>query len=91
MLPGSALALRGQQRSALASSKGALPQREVVRAVRARGAQLRAHACDEAIARAGEVMTDWRGSHILKGSGHWLQQEKAEETNALVIEFLKGL
>ncbi|MBI4696798.1 MAG: alpha/beta hydrolase [Gammaproteobacteria bacterium] len=46
---------------------------------------------EEAIARAGEVMPNWRGSHILKGSGHWLQQERAEETNALVIEFLKGL
>jgi pimeloyl-ACP methyl ester carboxylesterase len=45
----------------------------------------------EAIERAPEVMTNWLGSRILAGSGHWLQQEKAEETNAVVLEFLREL
>ncbi len=43
----------------------------------------------ESIARANEVMTNWLGSKTLKGSGHWLQQEKADETNAFVLDFLK--
>lgn len=32
-----------------------------------------------------------RGSHILDGAGHWVQQERAAEVNRLLIEFLKGL
>ena len=32
-----------------------------------------------------------RGSHILDGAGHWVQQERAPEVNRLLIEFLKGL
>ena len=32
-----------------------------------------------------------RGSHILDGAGHWVQQERAAEVNKLLIDFLKGL
>ena len=32
-----------------------------------------------------------RGSHILDGAGHWVQQERAADVNRLLIEFLKGL
>jgi pimeloyl-ACP methyl ester carboxylesterase len=32
-----------------------------------------------------------RGSHILEGAGHWVQQERATDVNRLLIEFLKGL
>jgi len=32
-----------------------------------------------------------RGSHILDGPGHWIQQERPDEVNRLLIEFLKGL
>jgi pimeloyl-ACP methyl ester carboxylesterase len=32
-----------------------------------------------------------RGSHIIEGAGHWIQQERTEETNRLLIEFLRGL
>ena len=32
-----------------------------------------------------------RGSHILEGAGHWVQQERAADVNRLLIEFLKGL
>jgi pimeloyl-ACP methyl ester carboxylesterase len=45
----------------------------------------------EAIARAPEVSSNWMGSRILKGAGHWLQQERAEETNAAVVAFLQAL
>ena len=32
-----------------------------------------------------------RGTHILEGAGHWIQQERAAEVNRLLLEFLKGL
>ncbi|WP_327696354.1 alpha/beta fold hydrolase [Streptomyces sp. NBC_00459] len=31
------------------------------------------------------------GSHILEGCGHWIQQERPEETNALLTGWLKSL
>lgn len=45
----------------------------------------------EAIRRASERITDYRGSLIVEGSGHWIQQEKPEQTNAALIEFLRSL
>ena len=42
----------------------------------------------EAIARASEVMTDYLGSRIISGCGHWIQQERPRETNALILDFL---
>ena len=44
-----------------------------------------------AIARFGETLPQLRGSHILSGSGHWVQQERAEEVNNLLLDFLGGL
>jgi pimeloyl-ACP methyl ester carboxylesterase len=32
-----------------------------------------------------------RGSHILDGAGHWVQQERPEDVNRLLIDFLKSL
>jgi pimeloyl-ACP methyl ester carboxylesterase len=32
-----------------------------------------------------------RGSHILEGAGHWVQQERPREVNRMLIEFLKTL
>ena len=32
-----------------------------------------------------------RGSHIIEGAGHWVQQERPGEVNKLLIDFLKGL
>lgn len=32
-----------------------------------------------------------RGSHILEGAGHWVQQERPGEVNKLLIDFAKGL
>ena len=45
----------------------------------------------EAIERAPQVMPNWMGSRVLDGAGHWLQQERAAETNAVVLEFLRAL
>lgn len=44
-----------------------------------------------AIARFEQNLPALHGSHILKGCGHWTQQERAAEVNALLIEFLQGL
>lgn len=32
---------------------------------------------------------DFRGCHLIDGAGHWVQQEQANETNRLLLEFLK--
>lgn len=45
----------------------------------------------EAIARAPERLSDWRGSRVFPRCGHWLQQERADDTNAVLLEFLRGL
>jgi pimeloyl-ACP methyl ester carboxylesterase len=45
----------------------------------------------EAIERAPEVIPNWLGSRVLKGAGHWLQQERPAETNAVIAEFLRAL
>lgn len=45
----------------------------------------------EAIARAPERIKNWMGSATIAGAGHWLQQEKAAETNTLVRQFLRQL
>jgi pimeloyl-ACP methyl ester carboxylesterase len=42
-------------------------------------------------ANPGMGCTDFRGSVILPGVGHWVQQEAPLETNAALQEFLKGL
>ena len=46
---------------------------------------------EEAIERAPEFMPNWMGSRILKGSGHWIQQERAQETNEAILGFLRAL
>jgi pimeloyl-ACP methyl ester carboxylesterase len=33
--------------------------------------------------------TDMRGVHMIDGAGHWVQQEQAEETARLLVEFLR--
>ncbi len=40
-------------------------------------------------------LKDWapglRGQVVLPGAGHWIQQERAQEVNALLLDFLRGL
>ena len=45
----------------------------------------------ESLARVKEKATDYRGGVILERCGHWLQQERPEETNAVLLDFLRGL
>jgi pimeloyl-ACP methyl ester carboxylesterase len=42
------------------------------------------------IARFGDTLPALQGSHILAGSGHWVQQERADEVNRLLIEWLSS-
>jgi pimeloyl-ACP methyl ester carboxylesterase len=44
-----------------------------------------------AIARFAETLPQLRGSHILEGAGHWIQQERPQETNARLLEFLRQI
>ena len=41
------------------------------------------------------TLKDWvpalRGAHVLAGAGHWLQQERPEAVNRLLVEFLRDL
>jgi len=37
------------------------------------------------------VCTDLRGIHLLRGAGHWVQQEQPEETARLLLGFLRGI
>ncbi len=32
---------------------------------------------------------DWRGTHLVPGAGHWVQQERPAETVALLLDFLR--
>lgn len=40
------------------------------------------------IARFPETLPLLMGSHILENCGHWVQQEKSDEVNRLLMEFL---
>jgi epoxide hydrolase A/B len=41
-----------------------------------------------AVERHAQTLADHRGSHILPGCGHWVQQERAAEVNELLLGFL---
>ena len=36
-------------------------------------------------------VTDLRGAHVLPGCGHWTQQERPAEVNAILLDWLKGI
>lgn len=46
---------------------------------------------DSPAAVMASVLPDLRGAHILEGCGHWVQQERAEDVNRLLIDWLAGL
>lgn len=45
----------------------------------------------ELIANLGRFVTDLRGATLLEGCGHWTQQERPDEVNRAILEFLSGL
>lgn len=46
---------------------------------------------DQIIAGMPSLVPDLRGSHVLAGAGHWLQQERPREVSELMVEFLRHL
>ncbi|HVN29239.1 MAG TPA: alpha/beta hydrolase [Candidatus Binataceae bacterium] len=44
-----------------------------------------------AISNFNKTLPALRGSHILPGCGHWVQQERPREVNELLVKFVKGL
>jgi pimeloyl-ACP methyl ester carboxylesterase len=34
--------------------------------------------------------SQWRGTHLVAGAGHWVQQEQPEDVSGLLIQFLRG-
>jgi pimeloyl-ACP methyl ester carboxylesterase len=40
---------------------------------------------------AGAFMSNLKKKVIIPGAGHWIQQERPKEINAILIEFLKSL
>ena len=48
-------------------------------------------ASQKQIAAFPQTLPGIRGSHIIDGAGHWIQQERAKEVNELLVGFLKGL
>ena len=43
------------------------------------------------IAQYSRNLPGLRGCHILEGAGHWVQRERAQAVNALLLAFLRGL
>lgn len=43
------------------------------------------------VERMDKVVTDLRGKHVLPGAGHWIQQERPDEVNRLLLDFLRQL
>ena len=41
-------------------------------------------------AMAERACTDWRGTHLIEGAGHWVQQEQPEGTVRHLLEFVRG-
>ncbi len=39
----------------------------------------------------GAAMADFRGTTLIEGAGHWVSQERPEETNAALAAFIDGL
>ncbi|WP_308215907.1 alpha/beta fold hydrolase [Pseudonocardia humida] len=41
--------------------------------------------------RQGEWLTDFRGNVLVDDAGHWVQQEKADEVNTALLDWLRGI
>jgi pimeloyl-ACP methyl ester carboxylesterase len=52
---------------------------------------LRFPGMEQRLATLPQVLPGLRGVHVLEGAGHWLQRERAEEVNQLLLSFLKDL
>lgn len=46
---------------------------------------------DEIIAGMPGLVPDLRGSHVLPGAGHWLQQERPGDVSERILAFLRQI
>jgi len=44
-----------------------------------------------AVDKFSHTLPALRGSHLLDGAGHWIQRERPEAVNELLVGFLKSL
>jgi pimeloyl-ACP methyl ester carboxylesterase len=44
-----------------------------------------------ALDQMDQLVPGLRGKHLLAGAGHWIQQERPEDVNRLMLDFLAGL
>lgn len=49
------------------------------------------HGNRDAIGAFGTTLPGLRGSHVVPGAGHWVQQEAPDAVNALLVDWLRGL
>jgi pimeloyl-ACP methyl ester carboxylesterase len=52
---------------------------------------IRGASADQLTALMKHAVTDLRGVKLFPGAGHWIQQERPEDTNAAIVQFLKGI
>lgn len=52
---------------------------------------LRMPGMDKAVKAMAQTCTDFRGTTLIDGAGHWVQQEAPAQTNAALLAFLAGL
>jgi len=52
---------------------------------------IRGASAEQLTAYMANAVTDLRGVKLFDGAGHWIQQQRPAETNAAMLEFLKGL
>lgn len=45
----------------------------------------------DAAAEMDALLPDFRGGTTVEGAGHWVQQERPEETNAALLKFFTSL
>ena len=38
----------------------------------------------------GSLCADYRGTHLIDGAGHWVQQEQPDQVVRLVLDFMAG-
>src|SRR5439155_15237670 len=46
---------------------------------------------DVSLQRMGDHVRELRGVHLIDGAGHWVQQERPLQVNALLVDFLTSL
>lgn len=81
----------GRNAELLAAWRGASLRQPSLFIVGERDDVLKFPGARDRVARLPQVLPGLRGTHIVEGAGHWIQRERAEAVNALLIDFLNGL